>query len=588
MKPLINRMSFLFVFISTILISCSNKIGVSEYAKYNRIDNNWFQTFINDSLQFSIDFYGRNNYKAFKNVTKYGISKSDIAVLKNLRIRKKAEILLYLKPGIKKYGQASYGYLVDTGLLKINTSIATFGATKQGDEFFTLKRIFKTKDETSVVGGTQIKDKYFLLLESQKKAAFEWWNNDLQTGNTIGQLSSILKGENTVNYLARRKKLTNAIDSGLYLNNYITAINVLKAISKDTVFHYNADNYYYQDLVTRISFFDDLDSIYESYEEYRSPSTTASPNNKFSINGDAIDKVCEIAKTQKMLMINESHYDFRHRLFVYLLLERLYKIGYRNICLEDLDRKADIQYIKKEDGFYIKEPFYAILVRKAKEIGFNVYGYDTAANSVSERESGQAKNLYNLYSKDPDHKWVILAGYSHINKKYFSGESPSALQFFTKLAGFAPFSINQSALSDITDQRYTFADSSVGYYAVDTSSTIYKDGQADLYIINNIKKHPFEEPFSSIRPYLQKYSVDISPSIDTTVNVFVYVKKELDKLHESAIPVYMSFAKKDQQNILHLPANNYIGVIVDNEGNEAGKFTVIKDDSKAAKNATKN
>lgn len=577
------KLWLLFLFLNTLLLkSCSNKIRISEYAKYNRIDHNWYQTLINDSLQFSIDFFGRNKFAPLGNATKYVISKSGIAVLKNLKIRKNAEILLYLKPKIKRYGQASYGYLVDTGLLTIDTSIATFGKTKQGDEFFTLKKIFKRKDETSVVGGTEIKNKYLLLVESQKEAASAWWNNEVQTGNTIHQLSSILKGENTINYLAKRKKLTNAIDSGLYLKNYIRAINALRAIPKDTIQEYNLDNYYYQNLVTRVSYFDNLDSIHESYEQYRSPSTTVSPNNKFFVDGDALKKVSEIAKTKKMLMINESHYDFRHRLFVYLLLDSLYKSGYRNLCLETLKPGSKFQYINKDEGFYVAEPFYATLARKAKKIGFNVYGYDdTAANTIPERESGQAKNLYNLYSKDPDHKWVVLAGYSHINKKYFSNESPSALQFFTKLAGFAPYSINQSSLSDITDQRYAVLQSRVGYYAVDTSSFIYKDGQADLYIINNIKKHPFETPFTAIQPYLQKYLIDIPRSVNSNKNILVYIKKELEELHDSAIPVYMSMSKKDQPNMLHLPANDYIGIIVDNNGNELEKFKLIKEDSNA-------
>ncbi|HEX8278456.1 MAG TPA: hypothetical protein VF540_07160 [Segetibacter sp.] len=55
----------------------------------------------------------------------------------------------------------------------------------------------------------------------------------------------------------------------------------------------------------------------------------------------------------------------------------------------------------------------------------------------------------------------------------------------------------------------------------------------------------------------------------------VYIKKELEELHDSAIPVYMSLAKKDHPTMLHLPANDYIGVIVDYNGNETAKFKVI-------------
>jgi len=64
----------------------------------------------------------------------------------------------------------------------------------------------------------------------------------------------------------------------------------------------------------------------------------------------------------------------------------------------------------------------------------------------------------------------------------------------------------------------------------------------------------------------------------------VYIKKELEELHDSAIPAYMSLAKKDQPNVLHLPANNYIGVIVDNNGNETAKFKVIRESTNSTIN----
>ncbi|MEJ7681136.1 MAG: hypothetical protein WKG06_25445 [Segetibacter sp.] len=74
-------------------------------------------------MQFSVDFFGRNTYTPFGNKIKYIIPKSDIAVLKRLGIRKRAKILLYLKPNVKKWGQESYGYIVDRNALNIDTSV---------------------------------------------------------------------------------------------------------------------------------------------------------------------------------------------------------------------------------------------------------------------------------------------------------------------------------------------------------------------------------------------------------------------------------------------------------------------------------
>jgi hypothetical protein len=140
------------------------------------------------------------------------------------------------------------------------------------------------------------------------------------------------------------------------------------------------------------------------------------PKAKFKVNDeDAIERVIEIAKTQKMLMINESHYDYRHRLFVTLLLDSLYQIGYRNLCIEDRSISPTNKLLpSKSDGYYVAEPFMANLIRQAIKIGFSIHGFDTSANSIQEREAGQGANLYKLYSKDPNDKWLVLAGWSHI------------------------------------------------------------------------------------------------------------------------------------------------------------------------------
>lgn len=314
----------------------------------------------------------------------------------------------------------------------------------------------------------------------------------------------------------------------------------------------------------------DLDSIKESYQSYRYALTdrisVPSKQAQFKVNDeDAVSTVIEIAKAQKMLMINESHYDFRHRLFVTLLLDSLYNIGYRNLCIEDVNTRAlsNNSFPKKEDGYYVLEPFMAGLIRKAKEKGFNVYGYDTSANSFQERELGQAKNLYTLYSKDPNNKWLVLAGYSHINKRSFMSGIESAYQHFKKLAGFAPYSINQSSFSDITNVNAKVSIPKVGYYVVDTSSSVYKQGQSDLYIINNINSHPYEKPFSLIERSLKKYGCRLMGTVHVNAIVFVYVREELNELGHSAIPVYIGKVKKDGTVSLYLPENEYSYKLLD-------------------------
>lgn len=70
--------------------------------------------------------------------------------------------------------------MVDTSILTIGTNIAKFDTTKQGDEFFTLKKIFKRDNETSVVGGTKIENSTYFLLKANRKLR-------LNTGITKGK-----------------------------------------------------------------------------------------------------------------------------------------------------------------------------------------------------------------------------------------------------------------------------------------------------------------------------------------------------------------------------------------------------------------
>lgn len=585
LRTISNYSIILFALSSISVASCNKKVYISHYSTYNTIDINNLQTFDNYSLKFSIDFWGRNHLQQLGTRKKYAVPDYCIAILKKMGIRKEAKLLLYFKPGIKKYAQASYGFIVDKASLTLDTMLFSWDKTIQGDSYFIARKWYKSRNTTSAVGGFEIGTKYIFLVESQSLLASSEWDSLGQLGNTKGQLLTLLKGEKRISFLKARKSLLKTIDSNMYSLNYLTPILELKKIPADTIEKYSLDHYYYQYLATRISYLDNLNSINEMYGEYRyamrDGSSASVPKANLKIKDeDAIKKVCEIAKTQKMLMINESHYDYRHRLFVTLLLDSLYKIGYRNLCVEDRKTTSTVNNLfpQKEDGSYILEPFMAGLIRRAKEIGFNVYGYDTKANSFEEREYGQGKNLYNLYTKDSHSKWLVLAGYSHINKQSFMDGIISAQQHFTKLAGFSPYSINQSSFSDITNENAKVDIPKIGYYVVDTSSSVYKKGQSDLYIINNIRSHPYEKPFGSIEPSLKKYILKVPVNVIGNAIIFLYVKKELELLHHSAIPVYIGKVEKNKDFVLYLPENQYSYIVTDSAENQIANGQLVFND----------
>ncbi|MEJ7681138.1 MAG: hypothetical protein WKG06_25455 [Segetibacter sp.] len=155
-------------------------------------------------------------------------------------------------------------YYIRHIIINLTLSLVTFSKTNSGEDFFVLKNWYKNQNKTTTTaGGAEIGNKYFIFIESQTKAAFEYWDSSSnqknwdssnQIGNTSSQLSSILKGQKGLSYMAARKKTNDAIDSSFRISNYFKAIRGLRSIPEDTIEHYNLDNYYYQDVVTRISF----------------------------------------------------------------------------------------------------------------------------------------------------------------------------------------------------------------------------------------------------------------------------------------------------------------------------------------------
>ncbi len=144
----------------------------------------------------------------------------------------------------------------------------------------------------------------------------------------------------------------------------------------------------------------------------------------------------------------------------------------------------------------------------------------------------------------------------------------SAHQYFTQLAGFSPYSINQSSFSDITNEDAKMSKTKIGYYIVDTSSSVYKQGQVDLYITNNISSHHYERPFKSIEPSLYRYAFTMPSTVPGNSIIFLYVKKELTELKQSAIPVYIGKVTKDKMLRLNLPLNEYSYIITDSDERE--------------------
>jgi hypothetical protein len=302
-----------------------------------------------------------------------------------------------------------------------------------------------------------------------------------------------------------------------------------------------------------------------------------------TIGGNALQKVAALAGTHKVLMINEAHYDFTHRAFVRLLLERLFKMGYRHLCLEDKVYKTSnvSDFPSKSDGFYVKEPQMAELIRAAKRVGYTIHAYeDTITASVQpfhspidQREYYQAYNLYNQYKTDTVNKWIVLSGYGHTNKTAFTEGHKSMLQNFIALSGTTPLSVNQSYFSTITNAS-SIADSfERGYYWIDYSHEIYKENQSDLYIINNASSSFGDIEAANNHKY-RSYNLNTSRHLTNGSYLLIYYKEEYEKLNELSIPVYITTVRNNAINPIMLYQNEYLGVITDSLGKAIHQYSI--------------
>jgi hypothetical protein len=112
------------------------------------------------------------------------------------------------------------------------------------------------------------------------------------------------------------------------------------------------------------------------------------------------------------------------------------------------------------EGFYTAEPIFAAVIRRARELGFDVFGYEadgwslpsmTAAERANAREQGQARNLQREIARWPKkEKFVIFAGFAHIRNDFLmrgpaTGDVRSMASYLAQWTGIDPLSVDLTA-----------------------------------------------------------------------------------------------------------------------------------------------
>lgn len=142
----------------------------------------------------------------------------------------------------------------------------------------------------------------------------------------------------------------------------------------------------------------------------------------------AIDAIVDAARTRRVVMLNESHQDQRHRAFALRLARELRKIGYTHLGAETFSAQVNESMEDGapdgKSGLYTADPLFADFVRQSKKLGFVLFPYEqrpeqrpAGANGpmlgLASREQAQADNIRRILSADSRARIFIYAGGSH-------------------------------------------------------------------------------------------------------------------------------------------------------------------------------
>lgn len=176
---------------------------------------------------------------------------------------------------------------------------------------------------------------------------------------------------------------------------------------------------------------------------------------------DAVDGIAELARTRRIVLINEAHHAAQTRLVTLALLPRLRALGFTHFAAEALDERdrelGARGYPIATSGTYVREPLYGDILRTALKLGFTVVPYEsTTANADMEtREEEQAQHLVErVFRARGDARLFVHAGYAHVHKRndYLFDTDTMAMRLKRK-TGFDPLSIDQTMLRPVDTAR---------------------------------------------------------------------------------------------------------------------------------------
>lgn len=137
----------------------------------------------------------------------------------------------------------------------------------------------------------------------------------------------------------------------------------------------------------------------------------------------ASEWIPEQAASYRVVMVNEAHHAPQTRVLTMDLLQRLRAKGYTHLAVEALINDGSDPmpsgYPVRKTGIYTREPVFAELLREARRLGYALLPYEPdheGEQTQQQRETGQARAIAELLTREPSAKVLVHAGYAHIGE----------------------------------------------------------------------------------------------------------------------------------------------------------------------------
>jgi hypothetical protein len=271
---------------------------------------------------------------------------------------------------------------------------------------------------------------------------------------------------------------------------------------------------------------------------------------KFENKDSVYKKIKEITKDQKVVMLNETHWLPKHRMFAFEMLDILKENKFNYLAIEAIEKKKDSLinlrgFPSKKSGYYTQEPYFAHFIRKALSLGFKIVSYDDYDSN--NRELCQANNLKKIIDKDPSAKMFVYAGVAHIlesdtSKKWMA-------EYFKEITNINPLTFCQDKITAKTDEPIVLIPSKDLLKVGDLNTNV------DYFILNNLKpslKLIFpDNKFGDLVVKSKKLK-------KKEIFIRVYNQNEYKILQKNAIPIFITAVYSDDSFVkINLPKGTY-------------------------------